>query len=151
VAQDGELLLHDRLLLRGVEEAHGLVHVAVGANLVPSVADPLGLRQVMLDRPAGDVEARAELQTVEQSEDPVHADPRAEAARLEVAQAPPGLLWLAEENPRLGVEVEGQHDGALLSGRPVIAHGQPVTQPPLGWRICPVRYPASSAASTSAA
>src|SRR6266850_2043583 len=143
------------LLLRGVEEAHGLVDIAVGPDLVSRVADPLGGSEMVLDRPAGNEEAGAELEPVEEGQDTIDAHPGPEATLLEVAQAPLGLLRLAEEKPRLRVEVEGQHHRGLLAVRPPISHAvlldegerrilpggwppHPDTQPPLGWRICPV-------------
>ena len=152
VAQDGELLLHDPLLLRGVEEAHRLVDVSVGADLVPRVPDPLGGGEVVLDRPAGNEEAGAELQLVEEGQDAIDAHPRPEATLLEVTQAALGLLRLTEKEPGLRVEVEGQYHCGLLAVRPPISHAilldegerrnlpggwppHPDTQPPLGWRI----------------
>src|SRR5713226_917330 len=152
VAQDGELLLHDPLFLRGIEEAHGLVDVAVGADLVSRVADPLGGGKVVLDRPAGNEEAGAELQLVEEGQDTIDAYSRPEAALLEIAQAALGLLRLAEEKSRFRVEVEGQYHRELLPVRPSISHAgllaegerrilpggwppNPDTPPPLGWRI----------------
>jgi hypothetical protein len=122
VLEDLELRPHDGLLLRAVEAVQGLVHVAVGPDLVAGVADALGFRQVVLHGPGRDEEGRPQLHAVQHPEDPVHADSRAEPSLLEVAQAPPGLLRLAEEEPRLGVEVEREHGGRLLAVRPAIAH-----------------------------
>jgi len=134
-----------------VEEAEGLVHVAVGADLVARVPDPPARLEVVLDRPARDEEGGPELQAIEQAEDAVHPDPGSEAPLLQVAETAPGLLGLAEEEAGLRVEVEREDGGGLLTFRPGIAHrDHPDTQPPLGWRICPVRYPASSEASTTA-
>jgi len=120
--QDVELLAHHPLLLGLVEEAERLVHVAVGADLVARVADARGLGRMVLDRPARDVEAGAELQPVEQAQDAVDPDAGAEAPLLEIAEAPPGLLGLAEEEAGLGVEVEGQDCGGLLAVGPAVAH-----------------------------
>jgi len=152
VAQDGKLLLHDPLFLRGVEKAHGLVDIAVGADLVPRVPDSRGGSEMILDRPAGHEEAGAELQPVEEGQDAIDAHPGPEATLLEVAQAALGLLRLAEKEPGLRVEVEGQYHRGLLAVRPPISHTvlldegerrilprswppHPDTQPPLGWRI----------------
>ena len=76
------------------------------ADLVARVADAGGLGRMVLDGPARDVEAGPDLQPIEQAQDAVDPDPRAEAALLEVAEAPPGLLGLAEEEAGLGVEVD---------------------------------------------
>ena len=138
--QDLDLLAHHPLLLLLVEETERLVDVAVGADLVARVADSPARVEVVLDRPARDEEAGPELQAIQQAEDPVHAHPRPEAALLQVAEAAPGLLGLAEEEAGLRVDVEREDGGGPLARRPRIPHrGHPDTQPPLGWRICPVR------------
>ena len=121
-SQDLELLAHHALLLLLVEEAERLVHVAVGADLVARVADAPARLEVVLDRPARDEEGGPELQAIQQAEDPVHAHPGPEAALLQVAEAAPGLLGLAEEEAGLRVEVEREDRGGLLAVRPRIAH-----------------------------
>src|SRR5262249_56823493 len=123
ILEDGELLHHDRLLLRGVEKAHRLVHVAVGPDLVAGVADALRLRKMVLHRPAGNVEARAELEPLHETEDAIHPHPRSEAALLEIGEAPLGFLGLAEVEARLRVEVEGQDHRRRLALWPRVAHG----------------------------
>src|SRR6185437_516447 len=100
----------------------GLVHVAVGPDLVARVPDTRRLREMVLHRPARDEEGGAQLQPVEQAQDAVHAHPRPEAALLQVAEAALGLLRLAEVEAGLGVEVEGQHRRGLLAVGPAIAH-----------------------------
>jgi hypothetical protein len=78
----------------------------------------------------------AELEAIQQAEDSVHAHPGPEAAFLQVAEAAPGLLGLAEEEAGLRVEVEREDRGGRVAvgpGIPLRAH--PDTQPPLGWRI----------------
>ena len=122
IRENPELLHHHRLFLRLVQRAHGLVDVAVSADLVPRVADTLALRQMVDDGPPGDEEARPQSESVEHSQDAIDADAGAEAALLEVGEAPLGLLGLAEEEARLGVEVEGQHRGGLFFVRPHVAH-----------------------------
>jgi hypothetical protein len=87
-------------------------------NSQPHLGTPLGA--AVKNAPAGD---RPIVVTDEQSQDPVHPDAGPEPALLEIAEASPGLVRLAIEKARLGVEVEGQHDGALLAIRPPVAHG----------------------------
>jgi hypothetical protein len=123
IAQDGELLHHDHLFLLGVEKAHRLVHVPVGPDLVAGVADALRRREVVLHRPAGNVEARAKLQPVHEPEDTVHPHPGAEAPLLEIGEAPLGLLGLPEVEAGLRVEVEGQDHRRLFAVGPPVAHG----------------------------
>src|SRR5262249_59306724 len=90
---------------------------------VPGVADALRLREMVLHGPAGNVEARAELEPVHEAQDAVHSHPRAEAALLEIGEAPLGFLGLAEVEARLRVEVERQDDRRLLALGPRVAHG----------------------------
>src|SRR5206468_3368921 len=123
VRQNAELLGQHRLLLRLVQHADRLVDVAVGADLVAGVSDAAAGRRVVGDRPARDEEARPQPEPVEHSQDAIDADARAEAAFLEIAEAPLRLLGLAEQEARLGVEVERQHRRRLLALRPRIAHG----------------------------
>ena len=120
--QNGELLAQNLLFLSRVERPHRLVHVAVSADLVAGVADPPGLRQMMLGRPGRNVEGGPQPEPVQQAQDPVHADAGAEAALLEVGQAPPSLVRLAEEEARLGVEVEREDGGGLVAVGPPVAH-----------------------------
>jgi hypothetical protein len=87
-----------------------------------SCADALGLRQVIDDRPAGDVEARAELQAVQHPEDPIDAHAGAEAPLLQIGEAALGLLGLAKQEARLGVEVERQHGRGSPALRPGVTH-----------------------------
>src|SRR5262249_13309214 len=118
---------HHRLLLRLVEQANRLVDVTVGADLVTGVADAAAGGPVVGNRPARDEEARPQPETVEHFQDSVDAPPRARAPLLWVAEAPLGLLGLADQEARFGVEVEGQDRRGLLAFRPRIAHGQEYT------------------------
>src|SRR5207237_8090939 len=77
--------------------------------------------EMILDRPARNEEAGAELQLVEEGQDAIDAHPGPEATLLEVAQAALGLLRLTEEEPGLRVEVEGQYHCGLLAVRPPIS------------------------------
>src|SRR5467141_2850007 len=126
ILEDGELLGHHPLFLGLVEHTDGLVHVAVGADLVAGVADALARREVVHHRPARDVEARLELEAVEGLQNSVHAHTRAEAALLEIAEAALGVLRVAEEEARLGVDVEGERGGELVALRPLVSHGREV-------------------------
>src|SRR2546421_571554 len=96
ILEDGQLLGHHPLFLGLVEHADGLVHVAVGADLVAGVADALARREVVHHRPARDVEARLELQAVEGLQNSVHAHARAEAALREIAEAALGVGLYSE-------------------------------------------------------
>src|SRR5213593_1012996 len=123
IGEDPQLLGQHGLFLRLLQRGDRLVDVAVGADLVPGVADALALRQVVLDRPPRNVEARPQAKPVEQSQDTVDADARPEPPLLQIGEAALGLLGLTEEKARLRVEVEREHSRGLLAIRPRVAHG----------------------------
>src|SRR5438132_12195074 len=104
-------------LLVGLGRIRPVVPVAVVTDLVPGVADGARLVCVVLDHPAGDIKGRPNAFGAEEAEQARDADLRAVAA-LRHDSGRVGGLRVAREPQRLGVEIEGEHDGAARPLRP---------------------------------
>ena len=110
-------LVEGGALLVGLGRMRPVVPVAVVTDLVPGVADGARLVCVVLDHPAGDIKGRPNAFGTEEAEQARDADLRAVAA-LRHDSGRVGGLRVAREPQRLGVEIEGEHDGAARPLRP---------------------------------
>lgn len=109
--------LHLLDLLVGMVRVHPFVGVAVVGDFVPALHDHLRAAAMVLGRPAGDEERGLQSGLVQHVQDLWHADLGAVCALAERAGTA-GVLRVARQPKRLGVEVEGQHDGDLRAAGP---------------------------------
>ena len=115
-----EALLH-LLDLGGRIIAHPAMRIAVMADLVAALEDHLDPVGMVLGSPARHEERALEPRLLQRIEDLRHADLGAVAALAQHA-GPVGIVRIARGPQRLGVEIEGQHDGAAGAVRPGHAH-----------------------------